>query len=92
MEVKELNELLEGVLELSVELVYHLKDGAQIGDAIAIWDKLKENGQFKAKLERAYNGVSLVDDEIKDLDFAEGLKMGMLLLQYIPRFIEAAKK
>lgn len=90
--VKETKELLIGVNELSVFLVELLKDGAQVGDAVAMIDKLKNDPDFQAKMMAAYDQVNQVPAEIKDLSMVEGIELVMVQAQYVPKILEAAKK
>lgn len=89
--IVETKELLVGVNELSMELIKHLKDGVQVGDALAILDTLKNNADFKAKLEAAYTNVQAVPAEIKDLSIAEGVELAMVQVAYLPKILAAAK-
>lgn len=90
--IKETKELLVGVNELSVFLVERLKDGAQVGDAVALIDKLKNDPDFQAKLAAAYDQINQVPAEVKDLSLMEGIELVMVQANYVPKIIEAAKK
>jgi len=86
--VKETKELLEGVLHLGLVLARALKDGVQIADAKAVLDALLKDEEVK----EAVKGVKHIGAELKDLDLGEGLQLGKLLLDYVPKFLEAVKK
>jgi ATP-dependent 26S proteasome regulatory subunit len=91
--VKETKELLTGVNEVVILLLTHLKDGFQISkDLPAIFAELVGNGELQAKLQKAYEGVGQVDDEIKDLNLQEAVELGLLQVQYVEKIIEALKK
>lgn len=91
--IKETKELLVGVNELAIFLVMRLKDGFQLAeDLTAIIQKLQGDPEFMAKMKLAYDGVSLVGEEVKDLDLAEGLDLIMTQAMYVPKILEAAKK
>lgn len=90
--IQETKELLVAVNELSIELIKHLKDGVQVADAVAILDTLKNNADFKAKLEAGYTNVQAVPAEIKDLSLVEGGELVMTQISYLPKILEAAKK
>ena len=71
--IKELKEALVGVNELAIFIAMRLKDGIGLDDAMAIWSKLSSDEEFKQKMVAAYDGISQVPAEIKDLDLAEGM-------------------
>lgn len=90
--IKETSELLIGVNELSVVIAGLLKDGAQVGDAAALFDKIKNDAVFKEKLQAAYDQVNQVPVEVKDLSLAEGVQLAVLQAQYVPKILAAVKK
>lgn len=90
--VKETKEALAGLNQLLLVLVPLLKDGVQVGDALAILDKWKSDDALKAALLAAVDGVGKVPDEIKDLDLSEGLDLAMVQIQFMPKLIEAFSK
>ena len=86
--IKETKELLIGINELSLLLTKHLKDGLQIGkDVSAIFAELISNEELKGKLEAAYQGVSAVQGEVKDLSLSEGLELVTVQFGYIDNFV-----
>ena len=91
MGIKESKEFLEGNLELLVFIVSRLKDGADLSDAIALFSKLTGEEDFRSKLIEAYNGITLIDDEARELDLNEGLELVMLVISYLPKLMGAAK-
>lgn len=91
--VKESKEVLGAVAELSVVLIKHLKDGLQLSkDLPAIINELVNNEALKAELEKAFNGIGKVDDELKDLSLEEGVELAMVLALKAPKIIDALKK
>ena len=91
--VKETKELLVGVNELVVLLLVHLKDGLQVSkDLPAIFSELVGNADLQAKLKAAYDGVSQVEAEVKDLSLQEAVELGLLQVQYVEKIIDALKK
>lgn len=90
--IEESKELLVGVNEVALCLVTRLKDGLQLNDLTAIMQKLLTDEEFKEKLQKAYEDVGDVKDEIKDLSLGEGLELAKLQLEYIPKYMEAASK
>lgn len=92
-DVKETKELFIGVNELSLFLVEVLKDGFQLKEDIsAIIAKLTSDSEFRKKLQSAYEGVSAVKEEIKDLSVSEGVELVNLQASYVPKIVEALKK
>ena len=90
--IKELKEALVGVNELAIFIAMRLKDGIGLDDAMAIWSKLSSDEEFKQKMVAAYDGISQVPAEIKDLDLAEGIELAVLQAQMLPALIAAMKK
>lgn len=90
--IQETKEALIAINEIAVFLVQRLKDGVDINDVIAIWDKLKDDEEFKSKLEAGWKNIKDVPAEIKDIDIMEGVELSMLQIQYIPKYVEAFKK
>lgn len=90
--VKETKEALVGVFEVSIFIAERLKDGIGVDDAFAIFDKLKNDDDFKNKIAEAYKGVEAVSEEIKDLDAQEGVDLALLVVSYVPKFLDAFKK
>ena len=90
--IKETKEAFKGVFELALFLTKRFSDGIGVDDAIAIFDKLKNDEEFKDMLIEAYKGHEKIKDEIKDLSITESVELGMLALQYVPKFIDVIKK
>ena len=89
--IKELKEALIGVNELSILIASRMKDGAGLDDAMAIWEKLKNDEDFKNKMVAAYEGIGMVPAELKQIDLAEGIELAMLQAGYVPKIIAAIK-
>lgn len=90
--VKETKEFMIGINEISLLLVQRFSDGMQLDDATAIWDKIRNDPDFRAKVEAAYDNYQLIPKELGDLDMAEGMELGATQLQYVPKFLTALKK
>jgi len=90
--IKELKEALVGVNELAIFLAERMKDGVGVDDAMAVFTKLTSDAEFKDKMSAAFEGISLIPAELKDVDLSEGMEIAMLQLQYIPALIAAFKK
>lgn len=89
--IKETGEALVGVNEVALVLVKQLKDGLQVSDFEVVFQKVVNDVEFKAKLQAAYEGISLVPSEVKDLDLYEAGQLAMVQISYVPKLIEALK-
>jgi len=90
--IKETKEALVAINEVSILLCERFKDGIDVGDAVAIWDKIKEDEEFKAKMLAAYENYKLIPEEIKDIDFKEGSELVIMQIGYVTSILEALKK
>lgn len=90
--VKELSEAVDGSLALGVVLAERLKDGVGMDDLGALWDTWKNDEVIKAKLEAAVEGYKKIGVEVKDLDAGEGIEVAGLMLDYVPKYVDALKK
>ena len=79
MDIKESKELLEGIEVLAVAGVSIAKDGINISDLAHLVSLAKNFDKLKA----AYEGIDLVDDELKELDEKELMELGLLTLNMI---------
>jgi hypothetical protein len=59
-------------------LMKHFKDGVDLEDAVGILKDTILDEEFKETLEKGFDGAALIDDEIKDLNIAESVELGML--------------
>ena len=89
--IKETEEMMVGMNEVSLYLVSVLKDGLQLADFGAVMNKLLVDKAFRDKIEAAYEGAKLIPKEVKDLDLGEVLKLAELQLSYIPKYMAALK-
>lgn len=86
--IKETKEALIGVNELALFLVKRLKDGADLNDALAIWEKLQKDDEFKEILQKAWDGYQAVPNETKDLNVPEAIELISVQLEYLPKFVD----
>lgn len=91
-DIKEMKEAIIGVNELAIFLISLLKDGVGIDDATAVLLKMTTDEEFKKKIVDAYEGCDKIKAEWDDLDVNEGVELGLLIMQYIPKYSEALKK
>jgi hypothetical protein len=90
--IKETKDVLVAANELTLVIIKHVKDGIAVSDIPAIVSELMGSDAFKLALVDAVTGVTNVPAEIKDIDFAEGMELGKVQLDYVPRILEALKK
>lgn len=90
--IKELREVVVAANEISLFIISRLKDGVGIDDAMAAYQKLTQDAEFKKMIADAHDGLSTVGGEVKDLDLSEGLELIILQAGYVPKFVEALKK
>ena len=90
--IKELKEVVVAANEISLFIISRLKDGVGIDDAMAAYQKLTQDAEFKKMIADAHDGLSTVGGEVKDLDLSEGLELIILQAGYVPKFVEALKK
>jgi hypothetical protein len=89
--IKEAKEAIIGVNELAIFIASRLKDGVGVDDVMAVWEKLKDDEEFKTKIVAAYEGISLVPEEIKDMSLQEGLELAVIQVSYVPQLLAAIK-
>lgn len=90
--IKELKEVTEAILEISLRIIAILKDGYQHSDIPTIFEMLVKDEHIKNKISAAYEGISKVSGELKDLSIAEGVELSTTILQFIPQIIDLFKK
>lgn len=89
--IKETKEALIGLNEVGVLLASRLKDGVGVDDFTAVWEKLRNDEEFKAKVQAAYDKAGEIPSEIADLDLGEGVDLALTQVSYVPKFVEALK-
>lgn len=90
--IKETQDLLVAGNEIAVLAVAQLKDGFQLGeDFAAVWAKIRDNADFRLKMQVAYEGIAAVPAEVKDIDLQEAMILAGVQLSYVPKYIEAIK-
>lgn len=90
--IKETKELLTGLNTLAIELINVLKDGVSASDAVTLLAHISSSDSLKKALEDAYQGISAVPTEIKDINLAEALELAALQIEFIPQVVTAMKK
>jgi hypothetical protein len=90
--IKESKEAIDGSVEIAKFVISRAKDGIGIDDASALVMKLLADEAFKAKLQSAIEGIQLVPAEFKDLDFSEGVELGVFAAGKAKEIIDELKK
>lgn len=84
MNIKETKELLEGIELIALNGAKIAKDGINISDLAYLVDLAKN---FE-KLKLAYEGIDLVDDELKDIDEKELIELGVFAFNLVRKVKE----
>lgn len=86
--IKETSEALVGVNEIGLHAARRLKDGLQvIPDAVAFYNDLVNDPEFKNKVIAAWEGHQAIPDEVKDLDAGEIVSLVVVQASYVPKLI-----
>lgn len=89
--MKETKEVLVAVNDLALELVNVFKDGVQLSDVTALLTHISSNEAVKASLYAAYENISKVPAEVKEITLEDGLELASVQLGFIPKFVTALK-
>ena len=90
--VNETMELLKAVNEIAMFFVKRLKDGVGVDDAMAFYEVISKDAEFKEMLFKAYENAKEIPAEVKDLDYQEVIALILEQLKYIPKFIQTVKE
>lgn len=86
----DLNAVLVGVNELSLELIKVFKSGGSvISDGLALFEDIKGNADLQAKLLASYSAVKSLSADVKLLDSSGVLALGMVQLGYVEKIVAA---
>jgi hypothetical protein len=91
MAMKETEELLKGlfdILKVSAEL---LKDGAQVSDLVAGYQKLEGDPVKAAELKAALDNVSAVPGEVGGMKWTDGADLIVFVVKELPELLAAFK-
>lgn len=86
--MKETKELLLALVMLGKLVADRVKDGVDLGDAVAIGQALLTDGALKDAVQAAIKDIDKVDDEIKGISLVGALE----LAQLIPELIAVIEK
>ena len=90
--IKETREMIVAILEIAILLASRFKDGMQLDDATAIFDAIKNDEEFKAKIIAGFDNYKLIPAEVKDIGMLESIELASLFIRYMPSIIFALKK
>ena len=90
--VKELQEAIEAILEISIKIGSVLKDGYQPADLALVFDLFAKDEEMKKKIAAAYDGISKIGGEVKDIDIHEGIELTIAIVKFLPKFLDIFKK
>jgi 3-deoxy-D-arabino-heptulosonate 7-phosphate (DAHP) synthase len=87
-DIKEMKEMIVGVMEMGLMMAELFKDGVQASDFMEMFMRLKDDPRYL----EAFKGMKEVPAEAKDLDLQEGMELAMMMMMYVPKYVEAMKK
>ena len=87
-DIKEMREMMVGLMEMALMTAEQFKDGVDLGDFMKMFMKLQSDPRFI----EAFKGMKEIPEEARDLDFKEGMELAMLMMEYVPKLIDAMKK
>ena len=85
--IKELREVTEALLELSLHLARIFRDGYQAHYIASILALFGKDELLKRKLLAAYDGIASVRQEVGDIDLGEAVELAGVLLRYLPELV-----
>jgi hypothetical protein len=88
MGIEESKEALAALNVLAVDLIQLMKKHAGVAEVISA---LLADEALKESLMKAYEGVSKVPSELKDLDMAEMMDLALVELSALPKILSALK-
>lgn len=89
--IKETREAIDGFFAVGGFLWSRFKDGVGVDDAIAIWEKLKNDEEFKKVITDAYQGWQAIPGELADLDTREVVALIVHITQKVPDLFKSLK-
>lgn len=92
MNIDETMEALDAVMMIVVLMIVRMKDGIGMDDAMAVWEKMKDDVEFKMAMEKGFDGIKKVPAEVADLNMIEMSRIAMKMLGYMPEIVAAMKK
>ena len=90
--IKETKEAAVGLIKLAAVLGKVFKDGVQATDVALLLAEYQSNPELKAALDEAFAGIQAVPEEIKDINFSEGVDLSIAVIKEIPGLISSFSK
>lgn len=90
--MKEVQDILIGINEISLVLIERLKDGFQIDDVPAVWEKFHLDTDFHQKISNAVTSVLNLSTDLKTLTLEDKVNLVNLQLSYLPKIISGFKQ
>lgn len=89
--IKETKEVLAASFAFGGILASALKDGVQGSDLKVILDAVLNDAEFQKKIMEGIDGSKEVGDEIKDVDFLEGVELSRFVLAELNKLVAVLK-
>ncbi len=86
--INETKECLIALNAVSIKIISLLKKHAGVAEVVA---SVIGDEELKSALELAYQGVSKVPAELKDIDLSEGIELALIQAKNVPALIDALK-
>ncbi len=77
--VKETGEALLALLKLGKFVAKRLEDGADLGDALALYNKLTSDGEFRNVFNAGIEGYQKIAGEVSEIDLMDALELAKLI-------------
>ena len=90
--IENTKEAIVAVNVLSIFIIKRLKDGIGFDDALALFSKITSDDEFMKVLKEAFDGVSTVPAELKDLQSEEVVELLTIFIGMIPDYLSAFNK
>lgn len=90
--IKDFKEAVIAALEIGLMAFRLFKDGVQFSDFTEFYNAMVNNEEFKAKVKAGYENYQAIPEQLKDADAGEVLEVVAGVVDYIPRFMNEAKK
>lgn len=89
--IKETKEALVAGFEVGLLATKRFKDGLQVEDFAAFYEKFTQDEEFKAIVKAGYDNAKAIPAEVADVDLMEGVELSVVAIKYVPKFIDALK-
>lgn len=90
--MKEVKDILVGVNEISLMFIERFKDGFQLGDIPAVWEKFHTDTEFHEKIFTAISSINNVKSDLETITLVDKVDLVNLQLSYIPKIIASFKQ